>query len=149
MNTISDDELRANGFHRVAYVLWSYWKEQKDIVPRAARVHSRLFDTLIHTPLITLGTSSNGSGHIEHVVPCVVIRDEAFAMFWEGKPLDDVEKMVGRLLRIAHITKEEARHIDYQLGLKTSMPPGWDLETGAITARLDAGGIALVPEPDM
>lgn len=109
-------------FHRIAYVLWSYWEEQKDILPRAARVHSRLFDTLIHAPLITLGTSKNGGGHIEHVVPCVYIRDKAFEMFWDLKTVEDVANMVGRLLRIVHITKEEARRIDYELGFKTTMP---------------------------
>ena len=142
---LSDDELRERAFLRISHALWSYWDEQKNIVPRAAYVHSRLFDTLIHSPLITLGTSINGGGHVEHVVPCVIIRDKAFEMFWDGKSENDVAKMVGRLLRIAHITREEAREMDYGQHLKTKMPSGWDFETGSVLARLDAANIKIVP----
>ena len=140
---LSDDELRERAFRRIAHALWSYWDEQQNIVPRAAYVHSRLFDTLIHSPLITLGTSVNGGGHVEHVVPCALIRDKAFEMFWDGKSENDVANMVGRLLRIAHITREEAHQMDYRFCLKVNMPSGWDFETGSVLARLDAANIKL------
>lgn len=142
---LQDDELRTSAFHRIAWVLKSFWEEQKNVIPRKekADVHSRLFDTLIHAPLISIGTSQKGGGHIEHVVPCAYIRDKAFEMFWSGKNEADVAKMVGRLLRIAHITKEEAHEIDHVLGYKSKMPSGWDFETDSILVRLELCGIKL------
>lgn len=77
------------------------------------------------------------------MVPCALIRDKAFEMFWNGKTVEDVALMVGRLLRIAHITKEEACALDHKKGLKTSMPSGWDFETDSILARLEAAEIKL------
>jgi hypothetical protein len=51
--------------------------------------------------------------------------------------------MLQRTLKIAHITKEEARNIDFGLGLKTTMPGDWCFETGVVTARLDVAGVKL------
>ncbi len=144
---LADDELRARGFRRITAALWSFWEEQKDIVPRAAYVHSRIFDTLIHDPLITVGTSRSGGGHREHVVPCAYIRDLAFDMFWNGASQGDVERTVARLLRIAHIHPEEAKRLDRTSGLKTTMPPNWNPTTDSILARLDAVGIRLLLRP--
>lgn len=146
MGELSDDELRERAFRRIACVLWSFWDEQQHVVPRAARVSTRVFDHLIYEGLIFLGTSVNGGGHVEHVVPCVFIRDRAFDMFWDGKTQADVALMVGRLLRVAHITKEEAHRIDHELEHKTVMPLGWDSETGSILARLELAGIQLATQ---
>ncbi len=123
-------------FHRVAYVLESLWKDGRG-------AHSRLFETLVGDDDIVIGTSVNGGGHREHVVPCCLIRDIAFDMYDKQRTVDDVAEMVGRLLRIAYITEDEANRLDVALGLKTTMPEGWDTETGSVMARLDAANIKL------
>jgi len=64
-------------------------------------------------------------------------------MFWEGKDVGAVALMLQRTLKIAHITKEEARLLDVDLGLKTTMPGEWCFETGEVTARLDKAMIKL------
>ena len=143
MSSYTPEDLKRRAFERAAWVLKHHWDEQKDLLPRAARVHSRIFDALIHSSLIHHGVSVKGTGHTEHLVPCALIRDQAFKMFWDGKDVDAVALMLQRTLKIAHITKEEARHLDHTLGFKTTMPGNWCFETGAVTARLDVAGIKL------
>ncbi|WP_052321244.1 hypothetical protein [Pseudomonas fluorescens] len=143
MSSYTPEDLKQRAFERAAWVLKHHWEEQKDLLPRAARVHSRIFDTLIHSSFILYGVSEKGTGHTEHLVPCSLIRDQAFRMFWAGKVVDEVALMLQRTLKIAHITKEEARLLDVDLGLKTTMPGNWCFETGAVTARLDLAGIKL------
>lgn len=94
--------------------------------------------------VIVMGRSVNGDGYLEHLVPCAVIRDLAFKLFWDNKTVHDVAQMIGRLLRVAHITKEEARQLDYVHCLKDRMPDGWDHETGSVMARLEIAGIELM-----
>jgi hypothetical protein len=88
----SQEELRTRAFRRVADVLYSFWEEQKDNVPRTAAVHSRLFDTLIYKEYIELNRKAPGRSYPEHVVPCAYIRNKAFEMYWEGKSPGDVAK---------------------------------------------------------
>jgi hypothetical protein len=137
------EDLKRRAFERAAWVLEHHWEEQKNMLPRAARVHSRIFDTLIHSSHILYGVSIKGTGHTEHLVPCSLIRDQAFKMFWDGKDVGAVALMLQRTLKIAHITKEEARLLDYELRYKTTMPDGWCFETGSVTERLDVAGIKL------
>lgn len=149
MSSYTPEDLKRRAFERAAWVLEHHWEEQKDLLPRAARVHFRIFDTLIHSSLIHYGVSVKGTGHIEHLVPCSLIRDQAFKMFWDGKDVDAVALMLQRTLKIALITKEEARFLDVDLGFKTTMPGDWCFETGAVTARLDKAGIKLkLVDPD-
>lgn len=147
MSKYSKDELRKRAFKRLAWVLWHYWEEQQDDLPRAAKVHSRLFDTLIYDEYITLGRSIKVSGtrdqHREHLVPCAMLRDKAFSMYWDNKSPDDVADMFERFLRIAFIHKAEAHDLDFVRGWKASMPHGWDFENGSVTARIDEAGIKL------
>jgi len=147
MAIFTEAELQKRAFYRIAWVLWHFWEEQKDDPKQRASVHSRLFDTLIHRPLILIGKSINGGGHFEHLVPCALLRDRAFEMFHYGNrgedAIEDVALMLERFLRVAHITREEARLLDHELGLKTSMPEDWDFETGSVTRRLEEAKIAL------
>jgi hypothetical protein len=142
MGRFTEEELRQRAFERAAWVLKHFWEEQQDKNQGKADVHSRLFDTLVYD-LPVKGRSINGGGHTEHLVPCALLRDHAFKMFWEGKSELDVALMLRRLLCIAYITPAEARLIDHELGLKTTMPDGWDFETGSVMARLEAAGIQL------
>lgn len=138
----SQEELKARAFQRVADVLFSFWEEQKDNVPRSAAVHSRLFDTLIYSEYIELNKKAPGRTYPEHVVPCAYIRNRAFEMYWDGKSSGDVAQMIGRLLRIAYITSEQSKAIDAIH--KHTMPKDWDPETGSILRRLDDARIQLV-----
>jgi hypothetical protein len=147
MERFTEEELQKRAFYRIAWVLWHFWEEQKDDPKQRADVHSRLFDTLIHRPLILIGESINGGGHYEHLVPCALLRDRAFEMFHHGNrgedAINDVAKMLERFLRVAHISREEARLLDHGLGLKTTMPKDWDFETGSVMRRLEEAKIAL------
>jgi hypothetical protein len=78
----------------------------------------------------------------EHLVPCAYIRDRAFKMYQEGSTVNDVAGMVGRLLKIAFITPDEAKLIDSKY--KTNMPPDWDHMKDSITSRLEGCGIKLI-----
>jgi len=46
----------------------------------------------------------------------------------------------------AYITPAEAHLLDIELGLKTTMPDGWNFESGSVMARLEEAGIQLVLE---
>jgi hypothetical protein len=149
MQKFTLNELRQRAFLRASWVLQHYWEEQQydtksDGRRQDARVHSRLFDPLVPDIHITIGQSKKGGGHKEHLVPCVVLRDHAFAMFWDRKTVEDVAEMLQKFLRIAHIHPEEARHLDHALKLKKVMPVGWSFDSGSVMARLEAGGIELV-----
>jgi len=143
VSSYTSEDLKRRAFERAAWVLKHYWEEQKDLLPRAARVHSRIFDTLIHPSHILYGVSVKGTGHTEHLVPCSLIRDQAFKMLWANEDVDAVALMLQRTLKIALITKEEARLLDVDLGFKTTMPGDWCFETGAVTERLDRAEIKL------
>ena len=47
--------------------------------------------------------------------------------------------------KVAHITKEEADFMDFDLKLKSTMPEDWDFMTGRPEIRLEAAGIKLIP----
>ena len=143
MSEYNLEQLKERSFHRVALVLHHFWEEQQFVVPRTASVHTRIFDTLVHDSYIYLGKSKNGASYREHLVPCVYLRDLSFEMYWSGSTVQDVAKMIGRLLRVAKISPEEARRMDVELGLKTKMPHGWHPESGSVLARLEKAGIFL------
>ncbi len=128
------EELRKRAFLRAAQVLYGHWEE-------GTGAHSRLFETLIPESGLLLGTSVEGSGWREHVVPCAVIRDRCLQLFDQGKSVEDVAAYIETHLKIVIISREERARLDFQLGLKSTMPTGW--EDGDIMARLRAAGIEL------
>jgi len=148
MGIFTSEQLRSRAFDRAAWVLRHYWEEQRDDAKGEARVHSRLFDPLVPDCHITIGTSKNGGGHKEHLVPCVVLRNRAFSMYREGKSEKNVAEMLEKFLRIAKISKAEAYYLDHGvfngIKLKTAMPVYWNWDTGSVMARLEAAGIELV-----
>jgi len=112
--------------------------------------NSRIFQHMLHWEYDFVGigqskevTSETGF-HPEHVVPCAVLISETCRIIKENK-LNDIE--IARLLqkhwKIARITKDQARYIDYELGYKSSMPEGWKFETGDTLARLKLANIEL------
>jgi hypothetical protein len=55
----------------------------------------------------------------------------------------EVARLLAKHWKVALITKEEQRRLDFELGLKSSMPAGWTFEKGDTFARLNVAGITL------
>lgn len=140
--TFPYDELRRRAFERTALALFSFWEEQKDHTPRYAAVHSRIFETLIYNEYIELNDKAPDRQYKEHVVPCAYIRNHAFNMFWDGKSTAEVATMIGRLLRIAYISQEDAKILNAVH--KDSMPEDWNPESDSILRRLEDENIPVV-----
>ena len=136
------DELKRRAFERAALVLFSFWEEQKDNLPRSAAVHSRIFETLIYKEYIEINEKAPDRKYPEHVVPCAYIRNHAFNMFWKGKTTDEVADMIGRLLRIAYIKNDEAKILDAVH--KDTMPNDWNPECDSILRRLEDARIEVI-----
>jgi hypothetical protein len=64
-------------------------------------------------------------------------------MFTYGASIEEVASAIDRHLRIVLISSDEAHRLDHQLGLKTSMPPGWKFGKDDPMARLNTAGITL------
>jgi len=98
-----------------------------------------------HDKLITIGksaavtTNPSAPQWREHIVPCMMIIEEAVRLFEEGEAIATVAQMLKTNLAIVVITAEEAKRLDavYQ----TTMPEGWEFGD-SVTARLDVMGIA-------
>jgi hypothetical protein len=151
MSKFSDDELKKRAFERTAWVLKHCYDEQAEEFTGEARLHSRLFDTLIPDVYVFIGKSAAAvvateQGKLpyrEHVVPCAYIRNLSFKLYSEGKTVDDVASMVKRLLNIAFITPDEAKLIDKKH--KATMPDDWSWMEDSVTRRLDDDRIKLIP----
>jgi len=140
----SYEKLRLRAFERASVALYSLWEEQQHTQPRSAAVHSRIFDTLIYNEYIKLNEKAPGRMYPEHVVPCAYIRNHAFNMFWDDKSKDDVAEMIGRLLRIAYITTEQAKVLNAVH--KYTMPVDWEPNSGSVLRRLEDKGIEIISE---
>jgi hypothetical protein len=151
MSKFINDELRQRAFERIAWVLKHFYDEQAEEFKDTGhpRLHSRVFEHLIFDEYIFLGISEAANEaikqgrmpHREHVVPCAYIRDLAFKLYQEGRTTNEVASIVGRLLGIALITREESKEIDARY--QSKMPKDWDYMTGNIKIRLDDVGIKL------
>ena len=114
--------------------------------------HTRIFQHILHPEYDFVGagkskevTEDSGS-YPEHVVPCAVLIKETKRLLEEGKyEIEEIARMLQKHWKVVMITPEQARFIDYELGYKSSMPDGWNFETGDTFARLIAASINLVP----
>lgn len=95
--------------------------------------------------LITIGQSINGStdSYREHIVPCIMIHNQAIDMTLAGKSIAEIAHMVKSNLAIVRISNEEQEKVDITLGLRTTMPVGWEFGHN-VFSRLDVAGIKLV-----
>ena len=134
----TDAEVKARSVRRAATVLFELWEENRG-------THSRLLEMLVPDSYITIGTSGNGSGWREHLVPLARIRDECHKIFEAGGTVDQAARFIDAHLKVAHITREERNRLDYELGLKSKMPDDW--APGDYLARLRAAGIDLDDRP--
>lgn len=117
--------------------------------------HTRLFSHMLHpehrfvfageSQAVTEGTSR----HPEHVVPCAKLITECQRLIREGSLSDEeIASLLSKHWKVATITKEEQRLLDYELGLKSDMPSGWRFEDGDTFARFSLAGIVLASRED-
>ena len=88
--------------------------------------------------IIAINEKNETNNYGEHLVPCVMIIDEAFRMFEEDNAsVNEVAHMIKCNLVVMFIPTEVANKMDYELGLKTTMPEGWQFGD-SVFARLHA-----------
>lgn len=109
--------------------------------------------------LIVIGSSPNGVGekYREHVVPAVLIKEEAVKLAEKGAPEHVIADFIQHHLYVVLISKSEAALLDRALdegglSLRTSMPEGWVIGCDPLD-RLKAAGIQInysrpVPLPE-
>jgi hypothetical protein len=93
--------------------------------------------------IITRGESvsrTENNSYREHIVPCIMIHNEAIRMVLAGYTKTEVAQMIATNLAIVRITNEEADLLDNKLKLKMTMPEGWKFGDN-VFARLDAAKI--------
>ena len=147
MSRFGIDKLKQRSFERIAFVLKHFYEEQaEDFKAGNIALHSRIFDTLILDEYIYIGKSEAAAKlkvpYKEHVVPCAYIRNCAFRLYSEEKTVNDVAKMVSKLLKIALIAPDEASLLDKKY--RSTMPLDWNWETDSTCRRLDDCGIKLI-----
>lgn len=100
--------------------------------------------------LITVGYSVKGreqqrigkNAYREHIVPCTLIEREAIRMLNEGQSVEAVAQMIKSNLFILKISDEEAYTLDNILGLRTTMPEGWNFGQD-VYSRITFAGIQI------
>lgn len=133
----SKAERQARTFLRVAKVMREVWEEKGSTDTRL------LMEPLVPDELVQVGESLQGIDHKEHVVPRLVICQLCHQVFENGGSDLEAADIIARLLKIVRISKAEQRKLDLELGLKQTMPQGWDPRTGSPFARLLAAGIVF------
>ena len=117
-----------------------------------APAHSRIVELFIHEAFVPRGFGKNGSGHREHVVPCAALRDESIRRYKNGAEVKQIAEFLRRHVVIVEITKDQHKYLDSSiksggLGLRDSMPVGWQFEKGDIFQRLHDARIEFDPPP--
>lgn len=100
-------------------------------------------DSIDH--LITIGESvkrTKENTYREHIVPCIMIYNQAVTMTMEKRSVTEVAQMIKNNLAIVLITNEEAELLDNELDMQTSMPEGWTFGND-VFARLTTAQIQL------
>ncbi len=133
----STQELKSRNFLRIARIIFELWEEDRGNTDLLNAI-------LIPDEWVLVGTSVNGGGKREHVVPRVVIYDECWKMFDQGKSIEEAAALIEKFLCIVQITKAEQFHIDHRLNLKSTMPDGWTFENGDVYARLRAANVEFL-----
>jgi predicted GIY-YIG superfamily endonuclease len=112
---------------------------------------TRVFNHILHPEHIFVyaGTSTKVTEktqtHPEHVVPCAVMIKECQRLILAGTHThEEIAVMLKKHWKLAIITKAEQEFIDYELKYKSTMPSGWNFETGDTFERLRLANIQLV-----
>ena len=112
--------------------------------------HSRLFNYIIHPEIdyVRAGESvcvdSGTHNHPEHIVPCAFMIKEVKRLISDGDlTTNEIASLLQKHWKIVTITKKEAKMLDQDLKLKSTMPSGWCFETGDSFARLKTANINI------
>jgi len=100
-------------------------------------------DSIDH--LITIGESvkrTKENTYREHIVPCILIYNQAVTMTMEKRSVTEVAQMIKNNLAIVLITNEEAELLDNELDMQTNMPENWKFGDD-VFARLTTAQIQL------
>ena len=89
---------------------------------------------------VTLNDKTEKNNYREHIVPIDLIIREIINMFEDGCSNAEIAQMIKANLAIVHIPSADAKRLDTELGLKTTMPEGWEFGD-CVFARLDEAGI--------
>jgi hypothetical protein len=116
-----------------------------------AGFNSRIFEHMLHPEkdFVFAGKSravtADTPTHPEHVVPCATMVYECQRLIQEGRlSNEEIASLLQRHWKLATITKDEQRRLDFELGFKSSMPDGWKFEDGDTFARFSLANIVLV-----
>lgn len=115
-------------------------------------MHTRIFNYFLHPEemFVYYGASqavtSNTKNHIEHAVPCAVLINESFRIIKENSLQDEeLANLLKKHWKIVKITKSESQKLDFELGLKSTMPESWSFEAGNTFERFKKAKIDIVP----
>jgi hypothetical protein len=97
---------------------------------------------VIDDEFVTVGESKAGAEYREHVVPRIMLVNEACRMYLDGCTVQEVTDLLEKYLKVVLITKGEADRLDLKenLGLK-KMPEEWSFKDGDEFAGLHAANI--------
>lgn len=96
------------------------------------------FDKIDH--LVALNDPLPNNSYREHLVPLTLIANEGLRMLKSGASDSEIAVMLQQNVFVYHITKQQAKHLDITLGLRTTMPEGWKFGD-SVFARLEKAGI--------
>lgn len=119
-----------------------------------APAHSRVVELFIPEAFVPRGFGKDNEGYREHVVPCAALRDESLARYKNGATVDQVADFLRRHVVIVEITTKQQKLLDGStngggLGLKNTMPYGWQFDSGCIFQRLHDAEIAFDPPQEL
>lgn len=145
MATISNNEL----VYKTSLLLVQHFRNL--VEADVGGFNSRIFEKMLHWEFDFVGigqsveVTAESGFHPEHVVPCAVLIMESRRLIEENKlSNEEIAKLLQKHWKIARITKKQQRYIDYDLGYKSSMPPGWNFETGETLVRLKLADVILI-----
>ena len=99
--------------------------------------HRAMLQADSHDNAISLNKKTAENDYREHVVPCVMIHNKVVDMInIEGATDFEVAKFIDENMKIMHIPTDAANRLDGPMGLRTSMPKGWEWGDN-ILARVD------------
>jgi len=133
MSSFTQERMKKRAIKRLAEIFHDHWEEGRT-------GSTRIFEHVLPDAWLIVGKSLNGGTYREHIVPCMMIRDQSIKMYSEGYSVENVADMINKHLAIVLITEAEREKLDNELGLKTAMPRNWVFSSGDPFQRLiDAG----------
>jgi hypothetical protein len=144
MPIYTEEQLIQRAFLRVA-------RNIRDIYEENRNSDTRLFiEPFIPNRFVIVGQSKAGREHMEHVVPCLVIRDKCHEMFDKHESVEAVAVFIRKFLKVVWISKAEQAKLDKgcNLNLRQRMPDGWTFENGDVFERLRLADIDFDLIPD-